>query len=107
MVYKAIVFDEILAAMSDTSITFILIGIVLYPILNISGLLWGFYYLKDREVKEKKIASDNLHNLLKDIESFTNSENYDTLKWKLNEIGIGIKDAADKLSTEYETKKYK
>jgi hypothetical protein len=107
MVYKAIVFDEILVTISHSSLVFILIGVVLFPILNISGLLWGFYYMKDKETSDKKIANEKLNILLEKIELFTNNDNYDNIRWKLNEIGMGIEEVADSLYRKNETDKHK
>ncbi|MHB8065467.1 MAG: hypothetical protein ACYDG2_23110, partial [Ruminiclostridium sp.] len=71
LVYRAIFFDGILVTISPTSLSLILTGVVLFPMLNISGLLWGFYHLRDKETKDKKTATDKLDILLNKIELYT------------------------------------
>lgn len=107
MMVKAIVFDEMLVTTLSASLIFILIGIVLFPIINISGLLWGFYLLKDKDTCEKKIATEKLHTLLNKIQSYTCDGNYDNIRWKLNELGMGIEEIADSLYKVNETNKHK
>jgi len=103
--YKAIIYDKVLISISLISQIFIVTGIVLFPILNISGLLWSSYYIKNKETNDKKTATDKLHILLKEIELYTNNENYDNIKWKLNEIGMGIEEVADSLYKEKEMRR--
>ncbi len=103
LMYNFIVYDKVLIGFQRISQIFIIIGIVSFPMLNISALLWGFYYMKNSETKDKKKASEKLYILLKEIEIYTNNENYDNIRWKLNEIGMGIKDVAQNLYKENET----
>lgn len=107
MMYKVIIYDKVLISISHFSQIIIVFGVIFFPIINISGLLWGFYYMKDKETKDKKIANEKLCILLKDIELFTNNDNYDNIKWKLNEIGMGIEKVANSLYKENETNKDK
>lgn len=100
MMVKAIAFDGMLVAMSHTSLTFVLIGVVLFSMLNISGIFWGFYHLKERDIWDKKIASDKLRSLQKKVELYTNNGNNDNIIWKFNEIGMDIERIADSLYTE-------
>ncbi len=100
---SAIMFEEMLISISDFSQMLIITGLVIFPILNISGFLWGVYFLKDKEIKDKKIASEKLNKLLKEIEIYTNNEKYDNIRWKLNEIGVGIEDISKALYKESET----
>ena len=103
IVYKVIVFDKVLISIPSLSQVFIVMSIVIFPMLNISGFLWSSYFLKNKEVKDKKVASEKLNKLLKDIESYTNNSKYDNIRWKLNEIGVGIEDVAKNLYEEHET----
>ncbi len=107
IVYKAIVFDDILVTVSPTTLSLILVSVVLFPILNISGLLWGFYLLKNSETKDKKIATEKLNILLNKIELCTGNGNCDNIMWTLNEIGLGIEEVADSLYKEDETDKHR
>ena len=101
---KAIIFDKALISMSHISQSFIIAGVVTFPILNISGFLWCFYLLKNNEIKDKRLASEKLNKLLKDIELYTDNSNFDNIRWKLNEIGVGIEDVAENLYKEHGTK---
>lgn len=107
MMYEAIAFDELLITTSHASQIYMLIGIFIFPVLNILGLLWGFYFIKNKETNDKKIAYEKLHILLKDLKLYTNNENYDNIRWKLNEIGMGIEVVAESLYKEDETDKHK
>jgi hypothetical protein len=102
MLCRAIIFDKLLISISLISQIFILTGIVILPIVNISGFLWGFYLLKNKEIKDRKNASEKLYKLLKNIELYTYNENYDNIRWKLNEIGMDIEDVAKTLYKESE-----
>ena len=103
MMCKAIVFDKVLIPLSRISQMFIITGVALFPILNISGILWCFYLLKNIETKDKKLASEKLNKLLKDIAWYTDNSNFDNIRWKLNEIGVGIEDVAKNLYKEHGT----
>jgi len=103
-VYNSIVFDKVLIAVPRLTQIFIIMCTVIFPMLNISGLLWCFYILKNKEAKDRKTASESLYKLMRDIESYTKNEKYDNIRWKLNEIGLGIEEVAKKLYKEHETK---
>lgn len=105
--FKVISFKKVLETISHTSLFFILIAVVLFPIINISALLWCSYYIKNKEFKDKKLAREKLNILLKEIELFTYTDNYDNIKWKLKEIGMGIEEIAADLYTENETKRHR
>ena len=105
LVYKAIVVNGMFVVNSHELLTIVLIGIVLFPMINISGTLWGFYHMKNKDTSEKKIASDKLHILQKEIELYSNSGSYDNIVWKFNEIGIDIEKIADSLYKENNTDK--
>lgn len=100
----AIMIDKVLISIPHLSQMFIITGVVIFPILNISGFLWGFYLLKNKEIKDKKTASEKLYKLLKDIELYTKNDKYDNIRWKLNEIGVGIEEVAEALYKEIESK---
>ncbi len=101
--YKSIVFDKVLISNSYISQMVIITSVVIFPILNISGFLWGVYLIKNKEARDKKNASEKLYKLLNDMKSYSNNEKYDNIRWKLNEIGVGIEEVAKKLYKEHET----
>lgn len=98
--YKLIVYEEILVNIPHVSRFTIIVGVILFPILNISAFIWGVYYMKNREMIDKKAACEKLVSLLNEIKSYANNENYDNIKWKLNELGMGIEGIAISLYEE-------
>lgn len=101
--YKSIVFDKVLISVPRLNQAFIIMCTVIFPMVNISGLLWSSYLLKNKEIRDKKNASEKLYKLLENIELYTNNENYDNIRWKLNEIGVDIEAVAKTLYKESET----
>jgi len=104
---KAIIFDNVLISLSHISQIVIIIGVVMFPILNVSGFVWSSYYMKNKETIDKKIATEKLNILLEKIEIYTSGGKYDNIGWKLNEIGMGIEEVSDSLYRENETYKHK
>jgi putative NIF3 family GTP cyclohydrolase 1 type 2 len=43
------------------------------------------------ETKDKKLASEKLNKLLKDIELYADHSNFDNVRWKLNDIGMALR----------------
>jgi len=103
--YKAIVFDRILMSVPQFYQVFITIALLLFPLLNLSGLIWSFYILKSKEVKDKKSASDQLHNLLKELDLYVSDGEFGNIRWKLNKISTDIEEVANNLYGKYEVKK--
>lgn len=99
---SSIVSNKLLIPLSHTSQILIITGVVVFPMLNISVFLWGVCFLKNAEVKYRKNAAEKLITMLKEIEIYTNNENYDNIRWKLNEIGVGIEDVAQTMYKEIE-----
>lgn len=97
LMYKTIVFDGVLESVSHFYQVLTIISVVLFPMLNLSGLIWSSYFLRNKDTKDRKNASDKLYKLLDEMDLYTNNGNYDNIKWKLNEIGIGIEEVAQNL----------
>ncbi len=100
---SAIVSDKLLIPLSHISQLLIITGVVVFPILNISVFILCVCFLKNAEVKSMKNAAEKLTIMLKEIEIYTNNEKYDNIRWKLNEIGVGIEDVAQNLYKEIKT----
>ncbi len=97
---QAITYEKVLMSYSYISKICIILGVVLYPMINISGLLWGFYLLKNKDIHDKKITADKLQMLLDKLETYTNDEKFDNTRWMLNEIGMGIEEIVNSLYKE-------
>lgn len=100
MLGTAIIFDKMLIPLSHISQALIITGVVMFPIINISGFVWCVCFLKNAEIRSMKNAAEKLTIMLKEIEIYTNNEKYDNIRWKLNEIGVGIEDVAQNLYKE-------
>ncbi len=98
---KLIMFEKILIDFSYTMQMLIIIGIIIFPIINISTFVWSIYYIKNREVKNKRIIKERLQEILNKLDYHTYKEDWSNTKWKLNEIGMGIEEIATDLYTDY------
>ncbi len=107
VMYKAVVYDKALVLMSLSSQIITVIGIILFPLVNTLGLMWIPYYVKNLEAIDKKNAAEKLQNLINKIEVYTNNGEYDNIRWKLNEIGIGIEEVSNSLNRDNETDKHR
>lgn len=107
LMVRTIIYDNVLINASHITQILIVISVVLFPLFNTSGYLWGLYIMKNRDKNDRKIATEKLRIILNKIELYTNSGNYDNIIWKLNEIGLGIEEVADSLYRENETEKHK
>lgn len=104
-VYNLTVYWRLLANLSHFTQVLVIITVVLFPLLNISAFIWVIYYVKNKEMQDKKVVHDSLNRLFSEIMEYTNEENYDNLKWKLNEIGADIgKIAGDLYNSEKKEK---
>lgn len=87
--YNAVVYEKMLMNISYMMQVAIITGVIIFPVLNITALIGGIYYVKNKETHHKKNAYEQLDDLLQKIKIYTNHENYDnmnSIRWKLNEI---------------------
>jgi len=75
----------------------VVVGIVLTPIINISSLIWGIYLSVNRIVKKQKDVSSSLYNLVDNIKTYINNNEYTNVTWKLNEVSNTIEDITQEL----------
>lgn len=99
IMYKYIIYDRALINISHISQILVIIIIILFPNLNIFALVLISYYIKEKETNDKKLATEKLQLLLKNIDEYDINEKND-INWKLNEIEIGIGEVADILYKE-------
>lgn len=97
---NSIVFNKALVNMPSPSQIFIITGIVVFPLFNIIGLFYSIYYVKNRELSERKILSNRLYIILKNIKLYTKNKNYDNITWKINEFSNGVEEIAKSLYNE-------
>ena len=103
IMYKYIIYDRALVSISQISQILIIIVVVLFPTLNIFALVFITYYIKEKETNDKKLATEKLQLLLKNIDTYSANGKSDTINWELNELGMGIEEVADILYKENET----
>jgi hypothetical protein len=89
---KIITYEKILNNISEKLQIIIILGITLFPLINLSALIWGFYNIKNRELKDKKMASDKINDIVAEINLYTDTDKYDNIKWKLYEISKEMKE---------------
>jgi len=99
---NAILFDKVLIEISNISQALIISCVVMFPMLNISGLILCFYIVKSIETKDKKNASEKLHSILMKIDQYKKCAKHDNIIWKLNEFSKDIGDVANILYKENE-----
>lgn len=87
---KAIIFDKVLIEISRISQALIIACTVMFPMLNISAFLLGYYMIQNKETKDRKSASKELQNLIIKMNEYNNCGKFDNIKWKLNEFGEDI-----------------
>lgn len=104
---EIIAFQKLLFTFPYAMRLILIIIVMIFPLLNILAYLWCSYFLKNRETEQKKISSDKLYKLLENLKLYTNNENYDNIRWKLNQIGMDIQEIAESLYQEEERKKNK
>lgn len=94
---KLIGYEKVLGNITPSLRFIIIIGICIFPIINISGLVWCVYYVENRAFQKQKVTRDKLNNILNNVKICTANDNYDTIKWKLNEIVMDIEDVSNNL----------
>ena len=81
---KVICYDRILLNLSLTSQVLIIIGVTMFPILNIAALLLSIYYNKNKEATRNKEKSEQLKILVNVAKSYAGKENYDNIMINLD-----------------------
>lgn len=90
IMYNMIIYNKALDHFSYIYKSIIIIGVLIVPILNIIGFIWGIYYVHNKALIKNKNTSDSIEKLLNDLTTYTNSKKYETIEWKLNEISSQI-----------------
>lgn len=94
---KVVGYEKVLASMPSELRFVVIIAICVFPILNISALLWCIYYVENRAKRKQKEVAEKLNILSNEIKKYTINENYDNIKWKLHEIETYIKQVGQSL----------
>lgn len=66
---KSVEFDKILINQTVSTQVFVITSTFLFPILNISALIYSIYYISNNEKSRQKKASDSIHDLIEKIQS--------------------------------------
>lgn len=94
---REICYERILSSLSMDIKCIIILSTVLFPIINISALVYGFYNIKNRDIQKQKEISGEIVKLLNGLKEYAECEKYDNIKWKLNEMSIDMKKIAESL----------
>lgn len=103
VLYKLIVFDQILINFSPQIQFLIVIFVIVLPLLNISVFFISIYYIQNKELRIKKIAEKKLINVANKINNYSKNKDVHDLQWKLNEISIDINNLTKNFYSEDET----
>lgn len=98
--YKIIIFDKLLISFSSIIQLIIIIGVIIFPIINILSFTYSIYYIKNKEMNNKKILKEKLQDVSSNLTLYTNNDDWTNINWKLNEIGLGIEDITSVLCTD-------
>lgn len=83
---KVVGYEKAFASVPGEVRFIVIIAVCVFPILNISALLWCVYYVENRAKQTQKEIAEKLNILSNEINSYTIDEKYDNIKWKLHEI---------------------
>lgn len=92
IMHRAIVFGKLLTGFPVAFQIMIAVGTILFPALNITGLVWAVYYNKNKEMVEKRNLRLKLEVLLEEINVYKEKDNFSDIRWKLKEIGMVIEE---------------
>ena len=98
VMYRAIVFKNALLSLSHVMQFEIIICVAMFPMLNISAMLWAAFYVKNKEINEKKDTLNKLDKVLENLNTYKEEESHENITWKLNEIGIAVEEIAVSLN---------
>jgi hypothetical protein len=98
--YNLIIYDKVLLYLSSANKVIIVICVVLFPIINISGTFCIIYYIKMKEFSSKRIANAKLIDVLKSIQLYSYNGDFDNIQNKLKEFGMDIEEVASALYKE-------
>lgn len=94
---KFIVFEQILKNIDLVLRVSIIVFICIFPIFFIFIYLCSIYYLKKMEIKKQIDLSISIQNIIEDIKLNTNTEQKDTILWKLNSYSNSLESINKKL----------
>lgn len=94
---KIIIFDKILINISSIMRLAVVLGICIFPVINMMMFIWVIYYIKNYEALKMKQINNNLGNIVESIKEYEFNEDYGNIKWKLNEINVRIEEVTQSL----------
>ncbi|HEX3029396.1 MAG TPA: hypothetical protein VHT34_08855 [Clostridia bacterium] len=89
---KILLFSNALREL-DNSVQLAVIGaITLFPIVNVTGILWAVYYVYNKEQYDKYITKESLKDMTKELVDLTQNENYNKINVVVKDIQISIEE---------------
>jgi len=100
IMYNIICYNKALTLLSAGLRIAVVLGVCLFPIINLSALVWCTYYVKNNEAVRKKAASETLRKIAAELKSHLEGGNRDHLVWVLNGLVANLQVVADELYCE-------
>lgn len=100
IMYNIICYNKALTVLSAGLRFTVVLGVCLFPIINLSALVWCTYYVKNNEAVRKKAASETLRKIAAELKSYSEGGNRDHLVWVLNGLVANLQVVADELYCE-------
>ncbi|MCR4441308.1 MAG: hypothetical protein QHH10_04100 [Peptococcaceae bacterium] len=100
IMYNVVCYEKALVALPAGLRLAAVLGVCLFPVVNLSALVWCIYYLKNSETAKKKAASASLRKIVAEIKAYPEGGNRDHLVWALNGLAVNLEEVADELYSE-------
>lgn len=94
---KIVCYESVLSSLSVDLRLVVFVAICIFPVFNISALIWCTYFINNREATNKKKASDRIKKIMEKIQAYSEKANYDDIVWTLNGLNANLGEVADDL----------
>ncbi len=89
---KIILFSNALQEFNNSVQLAVIGAITLFPIVNVTGMLWAVYYVYNKEQYDKYITKESLKDMTKELIDLTQNENYNKIDLVVKDIQISIEE---------------
>ncbi len=95
---KTISYQRVLSNIPSGLRIVVILGICLFPILNISAFLSGIYYMENKQALKQNKLSKELYNIADEINKYTEIKDKSILNWKINEFSNSISNLSQEVN---------